>query len=259
MPQIEPKLLQGFFDYTPKQMAIRQYVIEKWRNIFRSFGYGQLETPVLEYADVLMGKYGEEEKLIYHFYDHGERHIAMRYDQTVPFARFVAINKDNLKFPYKRYEINRVWRAEAARRGRKREFYQCDIDIVGTESLMADAEILQVLHYGFLEFNLPKHVIHISHRKILESFLATLDLEKDKFIEVNRSIDKLDKVGIDGVIQEMKERGIKEPNISKIIEFISIKGEIYDVLNFLRDKLQDSEIGLKAVLELETLFRLLKK
>ncbi|MBI2464164.1 histidine--tRNA ligase [Candidatus Peregrinibacteria bacterium] len=226
MATVQPRTLQGFFDYLPEDMVIRSHVRDTWRDVFERFGYGQLETPALEYADILKGKYGEEEKLIYQFKDRGNREVALRYDQTVPLARVIAEHYSKLTFPFKRYEINRVWRADAARKGRKREFYQCDIDIVGTKSLMADVEIIAVLHEGFKALGLKDHVISINNRKIIDGFIATLKIPEEKQREVFRSIDKLDKIGKDGVLEELEKRGISKTAIPKIMNYLKIQESI---------------------------------
>lgn len=254
MSKIEPRLLQGFFDYSPEEMKIRQHVSDVWRETFERYGYGQLDTPVLEYADILFGKYGEEEKLIYHFNDHGHRHVALRYDHTVPLARYVAQNRHQLTLPFKRYAIGKVWRAEKASKGRKREFYQCDIDIVGTNNLLADAEIISAFNHGFSQFPLPKALFLISHRKILESFLKTLSIPEDIFIEVNRAVDKLDKIGIKGVEEELSKRSVPLKKIPEIISFIDSHGSNQEILQNLKKLLNNSPEGAKALLDLEKLF-----
>ncbi len=192
---ITPRTLQGFFDYLPPEMILRQFVSDTWRGIFEKYGYGQLETPSIEHADILFGKYGEEEKLIYHFKDHGGRHVALRYDQTVPLARVAAqYLNGKINLPFKRYEISKVWRADAARKARKREFYQCDADILGSKSLLCETEILSLLHQGFNKLNLKNHIINLSHRGILKSFLESLNFDANLISETYRAIDKLDKI-----------------------------------------------------------------
>lgn len=218
---ITPRTLQGFFDYLPQDMLIRQYVKDTWRGIFEKYGYGQLETPSLEYAEILFGKYGEEEKLIYNFKDHGQRHVALRYDQTVPLARVIAQNLGSkITLPFKRYEIGRVWRADAARKGRKREFYQCDADIIGSSSLLCEAEILSLLHDGFNAFGLTDHVIVISHRSLLKVFLEELVIPKEKVPEIYRAVDKYDKIGLKGVEKELENREIPRKKVHQILNFI---------------------------------------
>jgi len=205
MPKIEPRTLQGFFDYSGEEMSLRRSVEDKIRSVFVSYGYEELNTPSIEYADILFGKYGEEEKLIYHFNDHGDRHVALRYDQTVPLARFVAQNYNTLTFPFKRYEIGRVWRADAARKARKREFMQCDVDILGDNSSLADAEILMITMDVFkkLEIDLK---LHVSDRKILSQILEKEGVKTEWLTNIVHAIDKYDKIGQDGVLTELEER-----------------------------------------------------
>ncbi len=254
---IDPTTLHGFFDYLPEEMVIRQFVSDTWRQIFEAYGYGQLKTPSLEYADVLFGKYGEEEKLVYHFKDFGDRHVALRYDQTVPLARVVAqyLNK-GITLPFKRYEISRVWRADAARKARKREFYQCDADIVGTKNLLAEAEILMLLHDGFNALGLDEHVTMLSHRKILEAYLDVIKISKEKVIEVYRSIDKLDKLGTNGVEDELKSRKIPVDLIPHILDFIQKENKSNsDIIKHLHKKLQSNAEGKSAIDDIEQVLR----
>ena len=167
MAQIEPRTLQGFSDYYGDEMALRRFVENKIRDVFKLYEVEELSTPAIEHADILFGKYGEEEKLIYHFNDHGDRHVALRYDQTVPLARFVAQNQNKLVFPYKRFAIGNVWRADAARKARKREFIQCDMDIIGEESPSADAESIKMAVDIFRNLEIDDCVAHVSDRRIL--------------------------------------------------------------------------------------------
>lgn len=226
MSKIKARTLQGFFDYLPHEMTLRQHVADTWRTVFEKYGYGRLETPCLEYADVMKGKYGEDEKLIYEFADRGGRQVALRYDQTVPLARAIAQHQNEIQLPFKRYEIAKVWRADAARKGRKREFYQCDADILGTKDpSLADAEILFILHEGFKALDFPEHQILINNRKILNGFTRILNIPESKHIEVFRAVDKLDKVGKKGVEKELKDRGVPATAIPKILKFIEYEGK----------------------------------
>lgn len=253
MLKVEPRTLQGFFDYLPNQMILRQYVKDVWTKIFQKYGFGQLETPALEYADILSGKYGEEEKLIYQFKDRGDREVALRYDQTVPLARVIAQHASEIVFPFKRFEINRVWRADAARKGRKREFYQCDADIVGSKSSLADAEIVALLYEGFNALKLENHMIVINNRKIISGFIRYLNMPQEKEVEVFRSIDKLDKVGLFGVEQELKERGVQVSAISKILDYIKMEEKSpKDVLKEQKNMLKNSDEALEGIQELES-------
>lgn len=250
---ITPRTLPGVSDFFPQEMALRQYIKDVWRKVFEKYGYGQLETPAIEYAEILLGKYGEEEKLIYNFKDKGGRHIALKYDHTVPLARATAqyLNKE-CKLPFKRYEINRVWRAEAARKGRKREFYQCDIDILGVESILADSEVLFVIYEGFKELGFKDHIINISHRKLLESFTKLLKIPAKKSIEVFRAVDKLDKIGINGVKEELEKRKIPKKAILEIQDFIDEKNKTNaQIIADLEELLHENKEAQKSIQDLK--------
>lgn len=204
MAIIEPQILKGTRDFGPIEMAKRLYVIEKIRSVFMRFGYDAIETPAIEYAKTILGKYGDEgDQLTYTFEDKGGRKIALRYDQTVPTARFVAANQGTLEFPFKRYQIGPVWRADKPQRGRYREFYQCDIDIIGSDSLLSDAEIAKVIYAVFTELGLKKFTIRVNSRKLLDAILDTCKVKKTNRIDVIRVIDKLDKIGLNKVKKEL--------------------------------------------------------
>ncbi|MBI5755150.1 histidine--tRNA ligase [Candidatus Peregrinibacteria bacterium] len=258
MQKIEPRTLQGMTDYLPDEMALRRHVKETWIKIFQKYGYGELETPAIEYADVLLGSYGEEEKLIYKFKDLGDREVALRYDQTVPLARVMTQHEARLTFPFKRYEINRVWRADSARKGRKREFYQCDIDIIGSDDVMAESEIIAVLHEGFTALGLSDHQIYINHRKAVNGFLRTLDLPEKAHIDVLRSIDKVDKIGMKGVEEELKTRGISAKAIPAILNFLEKDDEkVESALGNLSKMVKGDNEGENGVSELKKLVQYL--
>ena len=199
--KIEPRTLKGFRDFLPKEARKRQYVISILKKVFESYGFEPLETPALEYEDILMGKYGEEgDKLMYRFEDNGQRRVAMRYDQTVPLARVVAQYQNELPLPFKRYQIQNVWRAENTQKGRYREFLQCDIDTVGERSIGCDAEILSVVNSCLKELGFTSYRILINDRANFEGVDQSAIL----------TIDKLKKIGADGVKQELREKGFDE-------------------------------------------------
>ncbi len=201
---IEPRILKGTRDFLPKDMAKRQFVMDKIVNVFKRFGYDTIETPVIEYAETLMGKYGDEgSKLMYQFPDNGGRQIALRYDQTVPTARFVAMYNNDLPMPFKRYQISRVWRADKPAKGRYREFYQCDIDIIGTTSPIADAEIAKVVSSVMQELGFPNYVIKFNSRRLINSVLEGLGIVQDNYAKVLQTLDKLDKIGREAVAEEL--------------------------------------------------------
>lgn len=210
MKKIEPTILKGTRDFTPEEMARRNFVMDKIRRIFERFGYAPLETPILNPAETILGKYGEEgDRLTYHFKDNGERDVALPYDLTVPFARYAAANWRELPIPFKRYQIQRVWRAEKPQKGRLREFYQCDIDVIGTESLLVEAEVARVIVEVFEELGIPDFRIKINSRRLMNQVLKKFGVG-DEAPAVIRTIDKLDKVGPAVVIEELKKLGVKE-------------------------------------------------
>jgi len=210
--KITPKTLKGFRDFLPSQARKRQYVIEILKKVFESYGFEPLETPTLEYAEILEGKYGEEgDLLMYRFEDRGERKVAMRYDQTVPLARVVAENENTLPMPFKRYQIQNVFRAENTQKGRFREFLQCDIDTVGASSIMSDVEILVVVYSSLNKLGL-KTKIRINDRAILEGI-------NPKYLT---TIDKLNKIQEVGVLKElMEERGLEKIDAEKLLKKVT--------------------------------------
>jgi len=214
---IEPKILKGFRDFLPPQEMVRRHLTEKIEASFRSFGFVPIDTPALEYAEILLGKGGgETEKQIYRFKDNGERDVALRFDLTVPFARFVALHQEELNFPFKRYHIGKVWRGENTQRGRYREFTQCDFDVIGSDSPAADFEILLMIRAVLL--NLGVNVtIKINHRGLFNRFLSHIG-QQEKSVELLRAIDKLAKIGHDATAQSLAEIA-GDSNARKILEF----------------------------------------
>ena len=198
------KTLKGFRDFLPEKMAIRQEVIRRLKNVFETYGFEELQTPALEYAEVLKGKYGEDaEKLMYLFKDQGDREVGLRYDLTVPFARVMASYQD-LPKPFKRYQIQPAYRAENTQKGRYREFYQCDVDIVGSTSPLSDAEILGVINDALTSLEFPSFKIKVNSRQVLFTIIENAGIEKGLALSVIRSIDKLDKKSKEEVEQELK-------------------------------------------------------
>ncbi|MDR0442913.1 MAG: histidine--tRNA ligase [Treponema sp.] len=216
---IEPRVLKGFRDFLPQAEMIRRDLSEKIENCFRSFGFSPIDTPALEYADILLGKGGgETEKQIYRFKDKGERDVALRFDLTVPFARFTALHREELVFPFKRYHIGKVWRGENTQRGRYREFTQCDFDIIGSDSAAADFEILLLIRTALLSLGLDV-TIRFNHRGLFNNFLSHIG-QREKSVEVLRAVDKLAKVGADETRKTLTELA-GEANAQKILDFIS--------------------------------------
>jgi histidyl-tRNA synthetase len=226
---IEPRVLKGFRDFLPQAETVRRALTEKIENTFRSFGFVPIDTPALEYTDILLGKGGgETEKQMYRFKDNGGRDVALRFDLTVPFARYVALHRADLAFPFKRYHIGKVWRGENTQRGRYREFTQCDFDIIGSDSPAADFEIILLIQSVMKNLGVDV-TIHVNHRGLFNRFLEHID-QREKSIEVLRAVDKLAKVGEDETMKSLTEI-TGEANAKKIFEFISSKGTFKDVLN----------------------------
>ncbi|HUS15059.1 MAG TPA: HisS family protein, partial [Chloroflexia bacterium] len=205
---IKPQLLKGFRDFLPEQMILRQTIIGRVRAIFEKHGFAPLDTPALEYLETLTGKYGDDERLLYKFQDAGGRDVGLRYDLTVPLARTVGLYHNQMVFPFKRYHIGPVWRAEKPQRGRYREFYQCDIDIVGSASMVADAEVLSVLTEAMDAFGFPAYNILLYNRKLLSAMGRYAGVPAEQAGLLYRAIDKLAKIGADGVLAEMERNGV---------------------------------------------------
>ena len=255
---IKPRLYKGTRDFLPEQMIKRNYVIDIIKNIFEKFGFDPLETPAMELWETLSGKYGEEgDRLTYRFIDRGKREVGLRYDLTVPLSRVIALYPEISK-PFKRYQIQPVWRADKPQKGRFREFYQCDIDIVGSTSMLADAEIISALYNVLIALKFKKFTIRINSRKILSGITEISGASLEKEAEVARSIDKFDKIGLKGVREELITRGIKSCGADKILQVLGIEGSNKDRLRKLTDLLKTSKTGLAGIKEIEDLLNYLK-
>ncbi len=218
---IDPVVLKGFRDSLPKEEIPKKKIIRKLEDVFTSFGFSPIDTPVLEYTDVLLGKGGgETDKQIFRFHDNGGRDVAMRFDLTVPFARFVAAHHAETGLPFRRYHISKVWRGENPQKGRYREFIQCDFDIVGADNALSDAEILSVMHASFKALGIENFTFHISHRGLFSLFLSELSLDQ-KSVEILRTVDKLRKIGEDEVRKQLVEITGTEENATAIISYIT--------------------------------------
>ena len=217
---IEPSVLKGFRDSLPEEEIPKKRIIRILEDVFSSYGFVPIDTPVLEYTEVLLGKGGgETDKQIFRFQDNGGRQVAMRFDLTVPFARFLAMHHDRLGIPFKRYHINKVWRGENPQKGRYREFIQCDFDIVGADNAEADYEILSMMHRSFSALGIEGYTFHLSHRALFSSFLAHIGIE-DKAIDILRTVDKMRKIGSDEVrklLDEITGDGTKTEGILSFI------------------------------------------
>src|SRR5690554_2100732 len=268
----KPSIPKGTRDFSPQEVAKRGYIISILKKNFEKFGFQPIETPSFENLDTLMGKYGEEgDRLIFKILNSGDylakaneelltqkdsqkltsqiSEKALRYDLTVPFARYVVQHQNEIDFPFKRYQIQPVWRADRPQKGRFREFYQCDADVVGSNSLWQEVEFVQLYDKSLSELGLEGSVIKINNRKVL-SGIAEVIGAKDKLIDFTVALDKLDKIGEDGVKKEMLEKGISEEAIQKVQPLFNFTGTISEKLNQLAELLQSSEEGTKGVEEL---------
>ena len=234
MEKVEPKILPGFMELLPQDQIKFNKMYDTIRKVYEKFGFLPLDTPVLEYSEVLLAKAGgETEKQIYRF-KKGDTDISMRFDLTVPLARYVSQRYNDLSFPFKRYQMNKVYRGEKQQKGRYREFYQCDIDVIGNESLdiVYDAEIPAIIYQVFKELNIGEFVIKINNRKVLNGFFSALNLSS-KITDILRAIDKIDKIGKEKVKEELLKFEISEENSNKILDFIAINGSNEEILEKL--------------------------
>lgn len=257
MAKIKPRIYKGTRDFLPEQMIKRNYVIGIIKDVFETYGFEPLETPTIEMWETLSGKYGEEgDRLTYRFTDRGNREVGLRYDLTVPLSRVVAMYPQIPK-PFKRYQIQPVWRADKPQKGRFREFYQCDVDIIGSPTQLADAEILAVIHESLNRLGFKQFTIRINSRKILSGITEISGAGMDQEVNVCRAIDKLDKVGFEGVEKELSERGISEEGTQKILDILQTKGSNEERLTRTRQLLQNSEQGMQGISEIENLLNFL--
>ncbi len=254
MNKIKPQIPKGFRDVLPSQKVIYQQVVDTIRNTFEVFGFEPLETPALEYASILEGKYGEEgEKLIYKFKDRGGRQVALRYDLTIPLSRVVAMYPA-LPKPLKCYHIAPVWRADKPQKGRFREFWQCDADIVGSESMLADAEVITTIYHVLKSLHFKQFTIRINNRKLLNGIAKASGIEEATIPSLLRIIDKLEQKGMQGIKDEMFEKGFKEENIKAILELFSISDGNKIELLTIKKRFGDSALVLEGIGELEEIF-----
>lgn len=256
---IEPRTLKGFRDFLPEVMIPRKKMIEIIEKVYRLFGYSPIDTPALEYTEILLGKGSTEtDKQLFRFTDNGGRDVAMRFDLTVPLARFVAQHFNELSFPFKRYHIAPVWRGENSQRGRYREFYQCDFDIIGTKSNLADLEVVQVIFSALIALGINDFTIRINNRMILNGLMKQLELE-DKTVQILRIIDKIEKIGVDEVRKELKELLVSISAIDKIIDFINLKGDSEKIINRLSADFCGNQLAETGILNLKEVVEKSKK
>jgi histidyl-tRNA synthetase len=233
---IEPRTLKGFRDYLPELMIPREQLLDKARRVYRSYGFAPIDTPALEYTEILLGKGGDEsDKLIYRFQDHGGRDVALRFDLTVPFARFAAQHIAKLGTPFKRYHMGPVWRGENTAHGRFREFWQCDFDTIGTQSNAADIETALVIHDLLRSFGFERFRIHVNNRLVLNGLLEELGLEgKTKPLLI--ALDKLPKIGKEAVCAEMAKAGVETAQAERVLALAGTSGSNSEILNHLQQQ-----------------------
>lgn len=257
---VKPQLLKGFRDFFSEDIQAREYVINTFKRVFEKYGYEPLETPALEYADIFEKESGEEAtKLFYRFKDEGGRDIMLKYEVMIAMCRAVAENINTIVFPYKRYQIQPVWRAEKPQKGRYREFTQCDADTIGTGSVIADAEFIQMGIEAFRELKFEKFRANISNRKFLNGIILHSGAANEQSIPICLSIDKLPKIGRDAVKKELLEkRKIPEIVADKILEVITQKGGTDKLLASFKSQLKDIPVAVEGLRELEQIFDYLK-
>ncbi|RQW02366.1 MAG: histidine--tRNA ligase [Calditrichaeota bacterium] len=258
-PKMKPRIYKGTRDFLPEQMIKRNFVIDTVKDVFEKFGFEPLETPTLELWETLSGKYGDEgDRLTYRFTDRGKREVGLRYDLTVPLARVMAMYPEISK-PFKRYQIQPVWRADKPQKGRFREFYQCDIDVIGSSSMLADAEIISAIHEILVILGFRRFEMRINSRKILSGIVQVAGIESEKETEVARSIDKMDKIGREGVRKELKETGFSDKQLNIIFDILDITGTNREKLVETATILKDSESGMMGIQEMSDLFEFLRE
>ena len=262
----KPSIPKGTRDFGQIEMARRNYIFDTIRGVFSLYGFQQIETPAMENLSTLMGKYGEEgDKLLFRIQNSGEKAAlapekGLRYDLTVPFARYVVQHREEISFPFKRFQIQPVWRADRPQKGRYREFYQCDVDVIGSDSLIGELELIQIVEEVYRRLGI-RVCLHINNRKILAGIAEVIG-EPDKIIDITVAIDKLDKIGVDAVNAELLERGLSEEAVKALQPILNGQGNdvrsTKEKLADLRAFLANSEIGLKGVEELEEVFALVE-
>ena len=280
MANIKPSIPKGTRDFSPEEMVRRNYIFDTISSVFRKYGYQEIQTPTMENLDTLTGKYGDEgDKLIFKVLNSGDflskvpveklathnsqlvtsgiSEKALRYDLTVPFARYVVMHHNDISYPFKRFQIQPVWRADRPQKGRYREFYQCDADVVGSDSLLNEAEFVLIYHEALTKLGLKDFTIKINNRKIL-SGIAEIIGKPELIVDMTVAIDKLDKIGFEGVTKELIERGFTSADIEKLKPIILLEGLNETKIQNLRMVLKDSVIGLKGIEEIEEIFNYIR-
>ena len=269
MSQQKPSIPKGTRDFSPAEMMRRQYIFDTVKRVFRTYGFAPLETPAMENLSTLLGKYGDEgDKLLFKILNSGDYasglsdeemrqaskicEKGLRYDLTVPFARYVVQHQGELTFPFKRYQIQPVWRADRPQKGRYREFYQCDVDVIGTRSLLCEVELVEIVERVFRALGI-RVALKMNNRKILFGIAEAIG-HADKMMDITVAIDKLEKIGLDNVKAELLERGLDQEAVDRLQPILELSGDNHQKLAQLREVLAASETGLKGIDEMETIF-----
>ncbi|WP_134089002.1 histidine--tRNA ligase [Olivibacter sp. XZL3] len=281
MAQIKPSLAKGTRDFSPLEMEKRNYIFDTIKTVFKKYGYQEIQTPSFENLQTLTGKYGDEgDKLIFKILNSGDfiakispekyttlnansltpliAEKALRYDLTVPFARYVVMHQNDITLPFKRFQIQPVWRADRPQKGRYREFYQCDVDVVGSESLLNEAEFILIYKEALTNLGLRDFTIKLNNRKLLAG-IADIIGKPDLLIDMTVAIDKLDKIGLDGVKKELISKGFDDADLAKLDPIISLSGSNSDKLATLKQVLKDSEVGQKGLEEVDMVLTYVSK
>lgn len=276
----KPSIPKGTRDFSPEEMIRRNYIFDTIKTVFSLYGYQAIETPAMENLSTLLGKYGEEgDKLLFKIVNSGDflskvsrekmtdieslpfstmiSDKGLKYDLTVPFARYVVQHRNEINFPFKRYQIQPVWRADRPQRGRYREFYQCDVDVIGSDSLLNEVELIQIIDDVFKRLKI-KTEVKLNNRKILAGIAEVIG-EADKIIDITVAIDKLDKIGLDKVNEELIHKGVSQTAVDKLEPIILLKGKLKEKFESLSEILKDSEIGMKGIEESMTVMNQLKE
>ncbi len=285
----KPSIPKGTRDFSPVQMKRRNYIFDSIRSVFQSFGYQPIETPAIEMLDTLLGKYGEEgDRLIFKILNSGHysskipketleelsnspevdpavsykltssiSEKALRYDLTVPFARYVVQHRNDITFPFKRYQLQPVWRADRPQKGRYREFYQCDVDVIGSDSLLNELELIQIIDTVFTKLN-TRILIKLNNRKILTGISEIIG-HPDKIIDITTAIDKIDKIGLEKVNEELNNKGLPKEAIDKLQPILTLSGDYISKLINLREVLSDSDIGLQGISEMQIIYEMVRQ
>lgn len=276
----KPSIPKGMRDFGAKEMARRNYIFNTIKEVYALYGYNQIETPTMENLSTLMGKYGEEgDRLLFKVLNSGDVlkdfsteelceknslrfaskacEKGLRYDLTVPFARYVVMHREEISFPFRRFQIQPVWRADRPQKGRYREFYQCDADVIGSDSLMNEVELIQIINEVFSRLNISTKIL-LNNRKILTG-IAEVVGEADRIVDITVAIDKLDKIGLEKVNQELIDKGFAQETVDKLQPLISLSGDNNEKLEQLEELIQTSEIGLKGIEELRYILNYIQK